>query len=288
MLTDPAQLPCYLGLPQWSLKCWQPLPPHCSALQRYAQQYSTVEGNTTFYRDPSVLRVHNWALQVNAAFRFCFKLPQRITHHARPDQQLDQAIAFIRLFDSMRDRLGPFIVQCPPQLGAAQLPALTALLTGLPRSVQYAVEVRHLDFFAKGPPERQLNRLLQQLQMERVCFDTRAFYATLAQQRQQLPAAQRACVEQAARYKPQVPVRPIALTSKPVVRFIGSSLIEHSDAYLDDWVGQLRKWQQQGRRPYFFVYMPCVEDSPQLADRLLRKLGYAAMGSADQAQFELL
>src|SRR3546814_17689772 len=59
--------------------------------------------------------------------------------------------------------------------------------------------VRHADFFAKGDAERQLNRLLLDRGVERICLDPRALFSCTSTD----PA-----VLHAQSKKPRVPPRP--------------------------------------------------------------------------------
>ena len=50
-------------------------------LYYYSRVFNTVEGNTSFYADPSPEQVQKWQEQTPDNFRFTFKFPQRFTHH---------------------------------------------------------------------------------------------------------------------------------------------------------------------------------------------------------------
>ena len=49
----------------------------------YAQRFTTVEINYTFYRMPTVRVLANWARETPDGFRFSLKAPRRITHDQR-------------------------------------------------------------------------------------------------------------------------------------------------------------------------------------------------------------
>src|SRR5262245_36610153 len=57
--------------------------PQKQMLSYYAQRFSTVEINNTFYRMPKANVLESWAQQVPEGFRFVLKASQRITHHKR-------------------------------------------------------------------------------------------------------------------------------------------------------------------------------------------------------------
>lgn len=57
--------------------------PQKEMLSYYAERFSAVEINNSFYRMPSETDVESWAGQVPKEFRFAFKAPQTITHRKR-------------------------------------------------------------------------------------------------------------------------------------------------------------------------------------------------------------
>ncbi|HEV3443654.1 MAG TPA: DUF72 domain-containing protein, partial [Gemmataceae bacterium] len=54
--------------------------PAAGMLPFYAERFSTVEINNTFYRMPAEKMLLNWSAQVPEDFAFVLKAPQRITH----------------------------------------------------------------------------------------------------------------------------------------------------------------------------------------------------------------
>ena len=115
-------------------------------LAYYAERFSTVEVNNTFYRMPTVKAVEGWAAAVPARFTFVLKAPQRITHFARL-RDVDDAVRFF--CDTARllgPTLGPLLFQLPPSFNvdAGRLADLLALL---PPEVRAAFEFRNPTWF---------------------------------------------------------------------------------------------------------------------------------------------
>ena len=81
-----------------------------------------------------------------------------------------------------------------------------------PRGYRYAVEVRHRAFFQDPHAAQQLERTLAPAAAEWVTFDTTVLFASPP-----ATAAEREAWER----KPRLPRRPQALTSHPIVRYIG-------------------------------------------------------------------
>ncbi|MEC8206246.1 MAG: DUF72 domain-containing protein, partial [Pseudomonadota bacterium] len=75
----------YLGCPQWSSTAWKGnlLSSHCKSadmLSEYAQCFNSVEGNTSFYADPSHESLVRWHDAVPEDFKFTFKFHRRFSH----------------------------------------------------------------------------------------------------------------------------------------------------------------------------------------------------------------
>lgn len=255
---------CVIGLPQWQHPLWHPdRPDGLKALQRYAQHFSSVEGNTSFYGAPKHDTLARWLDNTPEYFRFCFKVPRSISHDAPLTQGLNALIEFLQGLEFARDRLGVIWLQLSDRLGPQELPALRTLFSELPEGFQYGLEVRHLDFFAKGDAERELNQLLMERQINRVIFDTRFLFAQ--------PATDLETLE-AQRKKPRVPLHVIATGQCPVVRFISPLETELAETAMQQWVVKVREWIAEGRQPHIFFHTPNNDTSPQLAGRFAKLL----------------
>src|SRR5262245_53365097 len=90
--------------------------PQKEMLGYYAQRFSTVEVNNTFYQMPKVSILESWAQQVPAEFRFVLKAPQKITHHKRLANVEEEMHYLLRTAATLKERLGPLLVQLPPNL----------------------------------------------------------------------------------------------------------------------------------------------------------------------------
>src|SRR5688572_3033998 len=69
--------------PEWRGTFYPEKFPTGKMLPYYAERFSTVEINYTFYRMPSVKTIAGWDAETPPGFRFTLKAPQRITHFAR-------------------------------------------------------------------------------------------------------------------------------------------------------------------------------------------------------------
>jgi len=128
--------PFYEGRPQ---RLW---------LTTYAQSFTTVEVNATFYRLPVVTAVQRWVEQVPQDFVFVVKASRYLTHIKRLREPAEPVARLMSRIDPLRRAgvLGPVLLQFPPDMVAA--PALLdATLREFPSSIRLAVEPRHDSWF---------------------------------------------------------------------------------------------------------------------------------------------
>ena len=255
-------LPYYLGCPSWNEAGWRGSLYARSArpadfLADYCRVFNAVEGNTTFYAWPSADTVRRWSEHMPEGFRFCAKLPRDISHEGDLRERLGATREFLNLLAPLGERLSPLWLQLSAAFGPQRLQELGDWLDAL-QGHAVAVEVRHRAFFAKGEEERQLNRLLRERGVERICLDSRALFACTSSD----PA-----VLHAQAKKPRVPVRPAAFTAHPQVRFIGGPDLDANQTYLEPWLDKVAGWIEEGRRPYVFLHTPDNLLAPQQARR---------------------
>jgi uncharacterized protein YecE (DUF72 family) len=122
-------------------------------LPYYAERFSTVEINATFYRMPTATTVEGWAKAVPETFTFVLKAPQRITHFARLKNVDDPLRFFCDTAALLRGRLGPLFFQLPPSF-KKDVSRLNDLLVQLPPERRAAFEFRHPSWFDDDVYER--------------------------------------------------------------------------------------------------------------------------------------
>lgn len=259
----------HLGCPVWSNRDWvgglfAATAKPSDFLRQYSAVFNTVEGNNCFYGLPKPESVARWRDESAPGFRFCFKFPRAISHEARLRHADAETAEFLTRLTPLAqaDRLGPSFLQLPPSFGPDDLPALRAYLTALPADFQYAVEVRHRTFFVKGEAERQLNRLLFELGIDRVMLDSRALFSAD-------PADPDTRTAQGK--KPRLPVHAISLGPRPFIRYIGHPDLDANRPFLEPWLDKLALWLSEGREPYVFTHTPNNRCAPQLG-RLFHEL----------------
>jgi len=115
-------------------------------LAHYAERFSAVEINNTFYRIPKESVVTQWASQVPEGFRFVLKASQRITHRHRMANADEPLAWYLRACAGLGPKRGPSFFQCPPNL-KKDADRLVAFLKLLPEGWPAAFEFRHATWF---------------------------------------------------------------------------------------------------------------------------------------------
>lgn len=246
----------YLGCPGWGVKTWvgRLFPTGTRStefLERYARVFNTVEGNTTFYALPTPEIVARWNYQTPAEFRFCFKFPRTVSH----DKQLvacgAEVAEFLDRVAPLGDKLGTLFVQLSPQFGEQLVPRLLGFLDRLPRGPQYAVELRHPEFF-RG--EHEIFELLRERGIDLVTMDTRGLHS----------GHSLSLAEVRAR-KPALPVIPRSTARRPLVRCVPHETFDATSPLVAPWADQVARWIGEGLSPYFFMHAPDDTFAPENA-----------------------
>jgi uncharacterized protein YecE (DUF72 family) len=118
------------GLPQADQLCW------------YAERFSTVEVNASFYRLPKAETVERWRDQTPDGFEFSLKMSRYVTHIRRLRDAEEGVDRFWTIATRLGAKLGPVLIQLPPTLPADEA-LLTAFLDTLPGAMRPAFEFRH-------------------------------------------------------------------------------------------------------------------------------------------------
>jgi uncharacterized protein YecE (DUF72 family) len=115
-------------------------------LASYAERFATVELNAPFYRLPQARTFERWANEVPASFRFAVKVSRYLTHVLRLRDPEEPIARLMERCSRLGDRLGPLLLQLPPDLEAAP-DRLAGVLERVPPGVAVAVEPRHASWW---------------------------------------------------------------------------------------------------------------------------------------------
>ena len=111
-------------------------------LGHYASVFSTVEVNNTFYRLPEAETFDRWKRETNAGFVMAVKASRYLTHVRRLRDPREPVNLFVSRAKRLGPRLGPVLLQLPPNLPAAP-DRLEETLAAFGRRCRVAVEFRH-------------------------------------------------------------------------------------------------------------------------------------------------
>jgi uncharacterized protein YecE (DUF72 family) len=111
-------------------------------LPYYAERFSTVEINYTFYRTPNEKILEGWNAATPEHFKLTLKAPKRITHEARLRDCADRVRQFLETASVLGPKLGALLFQLPPNL-KKDVALLDAFLEAFPPRVCAAFEFRH-------------------------------------------------------------------------------------------------------------------------------------------------
>lgn len=143
-----AMLQWHLGTMGFSYKEWNAvfypdgLQPR-DYLSHYSQIFDTVELDSTFYGTPKQEYVERWDSVTPPEFIFCVKTPKEITHDRQLVDTTELMTAFLDRMTILGDKLGPILIQLPPDFSFTQIHQLAVFLRQLPGDFRFAVEFRH-------------------------------------------------------------------------------------------------------------------------------------------------
>ncbi len=261
-------LPLRLGLTMWSHNQWQQSfygsgTKPAERLEKYAQVFHTVEGNTTFYATPTHNTVQNWKAATHDDFKFTFKLPKAITHEQMLRGCNEQLRDFMKIMEPLHERVGQWTIQLPAAFGPEYLERLKKFCASFPPNFPLGVEVRHMAFFSKGEEERALNQWLVENGIDRIIMDSRPVFAAKPDNEAIIDAQMK---------KPKGPVHAIATASHPVIRFIGHPEEQKNYDFFVPWLSKLPQWIAEGKQPYVMIHTADNIIAPELAANIYKNL----------------
>lgn len=147
-------MPLLVGTSGWQYRDWRgnfyPAGvPAARWLEHYAARFATVENNGTFYRLAARGTFEQWRNRTPPGFVMAVKASRYLTHIRRLREPAEPVERLMAAADGLGDRLGPVLVQLPPNLTAD--PAALADCLGqfgtrfrqLGRAGRVCVEFRH-------------------------------------------------------------------------------------------------------------------------------------------------
>ena len=249
-----------VGTSGWSYRHWAhgvfypPDVPQRRWLESYAERFSAVELNVTFYRLPKRETFEAWERRTPRDFRFAAKGSRRITHFHRLRDCDSLVESLVEAALPLREKLAAWLWQLPPAMerDASLLEDFCALLDEKTSGARHAFEFRNASWFE------------------------RATYDVLAKHGHAL------CVAHSARW----PHEEVVTTDFAYLRFHGGEEGEdgeYSDCELARWAARAETWLDEGLDVMAFFnndwrgYAPAnARVFREMTDR--RSSGYTAAG----------
>ena len=241
----------YVGCPIWTNKEWLgsyfPLgAKEPDFLRYYAQQFNSLELNTTHYRIPDAPTVRRWREAVGTSFRFCPKLPRSISHERELYNTDALTLSFTRAVQELGNNLGTCFLQLPPHFAPESLPRLERFLLDFPAEIPLAVELRHPRWFSDHGLAETVFATLEALGKTLVITD-------VAGRRDVLPQR--------------------LTTPTAFIRINGHGLVASDFERANAWAERLASWYAQGlHTAYVFIHQKDVRHAPIWAQHFLGRV----------------
>ena len=254
LLTGRSRVPhphIYVGCPVWVNAKWEgnvyPLGTTSKDyLKYYAQQFPTIELNSTHYSVPAEMTIYKWTQSVPQGFTFCPKVPQEISHHLKLHHAESATANFVKAIEGFREHLGTAFLQLSPWFGPQDAPTLIRYLSEFPKEIPLAVEFRHRDWFSGDPRAAATFEEMRKLGIGTVITDVAGRRDVLHQ-----------CLT----------------TPVLTLRFVGNGLHPTDYSRTDEWVQRIGQWLDHGlETAYLFIHEPDNTDSPELARYWMKEL----------------
>lgn len=238
------------GRTEWVGKIYPPKTKEKDFLEHYVKHYNSIELNATHYKIYGASGIEKWAARAgDMDFKFCPKMYQGVTHRGNLTGKDFITSEFLRGIIAFGKHLGPVFVQVSDAFSPKRKEELFSFLRSLPTDMQFFLEVRHPDWFAKKEVMEETVEVLRSINMGFVITDT---------------SGRRDCAH-------------MHLTlPKTFIRYVGNSLHGTDYTRIDEWVARMKYWLGKGMEElYFFMHMHDEAKSPELTVYLVDKLNAA-------------
>ena len=191
--------------------------------------------------------IKKWTAKAgNRDFKFCPKMYQGVTHRGSLKGKDFITNEFFRGIIAFEEYLGPIFIQVSETFSPKRKEELFEFLRTLPTDLQFFMEVRHPDWFAKAEIRDELFTTLAAMNIGAVITDT---------------AGRRDCAH-------------MYLTlPKAFIRYVGNSLHATDYTRINEWISRMKYWLDNGMEElYFFMHMHDEATSPELTVYLVDKM----------------
>ena len=235
------------GRTEWVGKIYPPKTKEKDFLKHYVEHYNCIELNATHYKIYGETGTRRWAEKATGKdFLFCPKMFQGVTHRGSLKGKDFLTNEFFRGIIGFEKHLGPIFVQVSDTFSPKRKEELFTYLASLPKDLQFFLEVRHPDWFAKDKDREDMFAFLHDHNIGAVITDT---------------AGRRDC----AHMHLTIP--------KTFIRYVGNSLHPTDYTRIDVWIERMKYWLDKGMEElFFFMHMHDEATSPELTVYLVDKM----------------
>ena len=235
------------GRTEWVGKIYPPKAKEKDFPDYYVEHYNSIELNATHYKVYGEAGIKKWTAKAgNRDFKFCPKMYQGVTHRGSLKGKDFITNEFFRGIVAFEEYLGPIFIQVSETFSPKRKEELFEFLRTLPTDLQFFMEVRHPDWFAKAEIRDELFTTLAAMNIGAIITDT---------------AGRRDCAH-------------MYLTlPKAFIRYVGNSLHATDYTRIDEWISRMKYWLDKGMEElYFFMHMHDEATSPELTVYLVDKM----------------
>lgn len=237
----------YVGCAKWNrneLKNFYPRGTK-DELTYYATQFNAIELNATHYRNFPEDTIKNWYEKTPDDFKF-FPKVYRLISHLKWLNDIDEPVQdYLDSVVYFREKLGTIFLQVRDNFAPKFFDRVESFVELWPKDIPLAMEFRHPDWFNDKKVAEDLYQLLEEKGIANVICDTAAYRELLHMR---------------------------LTNSEAFVRYVGANAPSDYDR-LDEWVGRLKKWQDEGiQKIHFFVHQNEEKASPKLAAHFIKGL----------------
>lgn len=237
----------YVGCAKWNrqeLKYFYPRGTK-DELEYYATQFNAIELNATHYRNFPEDTVHDWYTKVPEDFRFFPKVYRLISHLKWLNEIEEPVQEYLDSVVHFKDKLGTIFLQVRDNFAPKFFDRVESFVELWPKDIPLAMEFRHSGWFSDKKVAEDLYQLLEENSIANVLVDTAAHRELLHMR---------------------------LTNSEAFIRYVGANDASDYDR-LDEWVGRLKTWQDQGiQKIHFFVHQNEEKASPRLAAHFIEGL----------------
>ncbi|MFL6845861.1 MAG: DUF72 domain-containing protein [Allosphingosinicella sp.] len=142
-----------IGCSGWIYRHWRELFYPARLPQRlwfahYAETFSTVELNTSFYHLPKPETFTKWRDQAPPGFRYAVKAPRFITHMKKLKECAEPVEVFLGRARNLGEAIGPILYQLPPRWSFDR-ERIETFIDLLPRDLDHVFEFREKSWMTK-------------------------------------------------------------------------------------------------------------------------------------------